>query len=218
MLKLSDRDWFARGGNRLCYVHPDDPSQCLKVARHLADASYAPSRSGRETFDENAREAAAFRRFTKPLTEAVLSPEYRGMVETDLGPALACSLFRDDDGRISRTLEYTLWTEGMTDPLGVALKGFQDGWSRHGFATRKILPHNLVVVRSQQSRWRLALVDGFTVSWWGRLTLPIFRGAAVNAVDAGLAAMEVLRAKQGGNPEMAKSIANRVDRWNQKNP
>jgi hypothetical protein len=217
MLKLSDQDWFARGGNRLCYVHPDDPAQCLKVARHLADATYAPSRRRGEAFDENAREAAAFQRFRPPLTEAILAPRYHGMLATDLGPALACSLFRDDDGRISRTLEYTLWTEGMTEHLGQAVKNFQDAWSRYGFATRKILPHNLVVVRAAHAPWQLALVDGFTVSWWGRLTLPLFRGAAENARILGGAVMQILAAKNDARDDLAKSIANRVDRWNQKN-
>lgn len=213
---LTDKDWFARGGNRLCYVHPEDPNQCLKIARYLNDPSYASSRR-RLPLDENALEAKAFQRLRAPLTEAILIPQFLGMVETDIGKALACSLFRDDDGKISRTLEYTLWTEGMTADLGRALKEFLEGWSRYGFATRKILPHNLVVVRSCTKPWQLALVDGFTVSWWGRITLPLFRNAAVNAAEAANAAMAVLSAKQDEDTELAKSIMLRVARWNQKN-
>lgn len=218
MVKLSDRDWFARGGNRLCYVHPDHADQCLKVARHRADATYAPSRRRGKPLDENLSEAHAYGRFSAAMRAELLLPRYFGMVETDLGPALACSLFRDADGRISRTLEHALWTEGMTDPLDTALKHFQEAWSRHGFATRKILPHNLVVVRSAGSTWQLAPIDGFTVSWWGRLTLPLSHSAAANARALGAAAMEILSAKNGGHADLAKSIDNRVRRWHEKNP
>ena len=31
MIILSDASPFAEGGNRKCFVHPDNPNRCLKV-------------------------------------------------------------------------------------------------------------------------------------------------------------------------------------------
>ena len=31
MINLDDITPFAEGGNRMCFVHPDNPSRCLKV-------------------------------------------------------------------------------------------------------------------------------------------------------------------------------------------
>ena len=31
MINLSDATPFAEGGNRKCYVHPNNPNRCLKV-------------------------------------------------------------------------------------------------------------------------------------------------------------------------------------------
>ncbi len=33
MLQLKTEEAFAKGGNRLCFVHPQDPSLCVKVRR-----------------------------------------------------------------------------------------------------------------------------------------------------------------------------------------
>ena len=66
MIKLNDIFPFAKGGNRMCFVHPDNPNRCLKVIHpgiltkiKRSKPWYKQLRSS-ESFDDNLREQKAY--------------------------------------------------------------------------------------------------------------------------------------------------------------
>ena len=66
MIKLNDLIPFAKGGNRMCFIHPDNPNRCLKVTHpgiltkiRKSKPWYKQLRSI-ESFDDNLREQNAY--------------------------------------------------------------------------------------------------------------------------------------------------------------
>jgi hypothetical protein len=167
-LKLNGRE-FAQGGNRRCFVHPDDPAKCIKVAREDRTAEIR-KRSARfpynlrpaSYYDENWQERKAFLAIEKSVGLAAfeLVPRYYGMVETDLGPGLCSELVRDSDNRISITLKQFVWQFGMTNPLSLKLEEFKSLWRDLGMPSRNLLLHNIVVQQREMEIDRIVVIDG----------------------------------------------------------
>lgn len=165
-LRLSDHTPFARGGRRLCYVHPDDPSRCVKVLRTDNDRfvktgrTYVPSFL-RNEYDNNEDERRALAALERRLAGSYTHlPRCYGYTDTDLGRGLILDLIRDDDGRISRSVRQ-LMQEGVAPAeLRPAYDEMALHFITHAVLTRAILDHNLAAQRTGE-RWRLTLIDGF---------------------------------------------------------
>lgn len=172
---------FARGGNRLVFVHPRHPDRCVKVQR--PDRSPRLKRAARHFprnlrplrhFDDNWQERRVYRRLQRHLDPRYLQLVARlyGPVDTDLGPGLCSELIRDDDGAISRTLKQYLWLLGETPALRQVLADFRQHWQRLGIASRALLLHNLVVQCRQGIPQRIVVIDGLGwpqglfLAWW----------------------------------------------------
>ena len=62
MINLNGITPFAEGGNRMCYVHPDNPNRCLKVIhpglleKIKENKSWYKRFRSLESFDDNLRE------------------------------------------------------------------------------------------------------------------------------------------------------------------
>lgn len=151
-LVLSGTEPFARGGKRHCYVHPADPSLCVKVAARADDERcHAEQRTDIEDY----------RTLTKCWPEAVFDriPAITGVVGTDLGPGIVMPLYRDGDGRISRNLGEIVREGGLTPSLLAAIDELK-GWLRkYRLLTRDSGPHNVVAVRLGEERWKLVLIE-----------------------------------------------------------
>lgn len=167
-LKLTALTPFASGGNRLCFVHPEDASVCVKVAHpevSLADKRKRKGLKGRfkpaSAFDENAAERKTLlqlrRRIGPALEEHV--PRYLGMVDTDLGPGIQVDLIRSQDGSVALPLKQYLWTQGRTAALDAALETFATYWVAHRVPSRALLLHN-VVVQDTGTALKLWVIDG----------------------------------------------------------
>lgn len=173
MIDLTGRQPFASGSNRHCFVHPDDPTICLKVIipenieRRFQRQPLMKKLLGRQRLDDNRQELVghdqrAIRRLVERGEEARLSqhlPGFFGVVTTTLGPANASELIRQANGFPAPTLEACLQREGRSQALEAAITRFSDWLWGTGILTRNLLPHNLVVTdRSGQPE--LFLVDG----------------------------------------------------------
>ena len=169
MIRLSDLTPFARGGNRLCFVHPQRPDVCLKV--HRPDVGLAEKRrrkglKGRlkpaASFDDNRDEAetltALHRRVGPDL--ARFAPRFLEWVATDLGTAIAVDLMRDADGAIATPLKQYVWERALEPPLSAALAEFSAFWVRERVPSRELLLHNVVVRQLGAGALRLVAVDG----------------------------------------------------------
>lgn len=169
-LQLAHIEPFARGGNRLCYVHPDNPDCCVKVRRPdftLADCrrkkGFPRNLRPLSSFDDNREEAAVIKALQKSRGETIHHHIYRcdGFVETDFGPGLMTELVRDADGRISVSLKQDLWERGYPAATRRAVEVLADFWLEHLVPSREVLTHNIVVQRGAHDEIRrLVVIDG----------------------------------------------------------
>lgn len=169
---------FSRGGNRLCFVHPEDPRRCIKVlrpdrtpAQKRREQPFPKSLKPLSHFDENVQEVQVFRRIERYIGEAAYAyiPRFYGLVETNLGPGVCSELVRDENGGISVTLKQYLWVHGRTTAIESVLSRFRSGWQALGMPSRNLLLHNILVECRQERPYRLVVVDGLG---WPGLPLP----------------------------------------------
>jgi hypothetical protein len=169
-LVLTDREPFARGGGRDCYVHPHDPGLCVKVAR--------PGRSP----EERRRQVAWWKRWRKPaqkyddslrdfrLLKALEAagdaaiwrhvPRCLGWVGTDRGRGLVTELVRDADGQISRNLLEYIWTQGYTPRVQAAVEEFARFWEARCIPARSLFLDNIAAQEQADGTLRLVVIDG----------------------------------------------------------
>jgi hypothetical protein len=183
-LQLSDQVPFARGGNRACYVHPEDAHLCVKVA--LSGKTAAEKRRAAGFFkrlrplvyyDDNRREWATYERLSRRAEERTWEHLAKpwALVATDCGPAVATELIRDFDGQISSDLKAILRAGGRTASFQAALDDLEDYLRRTGLPTRDLLLHNLVGQKLDPAgRLRMVIIDGFgnsdflPLAYWSR--------------------------------------------------
>jgi len=161
---------FAQGGNRLCFVHPEDPNCCIKVRRPdftLADCrrkkGFPKNLRPLSSFDDNREEYRTIQQLRQSIGDSVFDHVYRcfGFVATDLGPGLETELIRDVDGLISLSLKQYLWEVGYTEPCRQAIKELTTFWKEKKVPSRDLLTHNIVVQQNRQGEIsRLVVIDG----------------------------------------------------------
>lgn len=169
-LQLSSLTPFARGGNRLCFVHPAHADRVIKVRRPdftLADLrrkkGFPKNLRPLSSFDDNREEFAVMQDIARRLGEpafALVSRCY-GFEDTDMGRGLVSELIRDGDGRIARTLKQHIWDHGYGAELQAAVQRFGESWAQVGVPSRDLLVHNLVVQCDADGQVRrLVAIDG----------------------------------------------------------
>lgn len=160
---------FSSGGNRYCFINPNDSTQCIKIPR----PERLPELKRREqkglarfkpvdAFDENKQEFKTIKKIEETIGPNVFKLISRcyGLVETDLGLGLASELIRDYDGKISITLKQYVWEKGFTSELKEVLEKFKSYWQCCGVPSRNLLLHNIVVQESEKGIARLVVIDG----------------------------------------------------------
>tara|TARA_B100001059_G_scaffold188395_1_gene190777 strand:- start:3599 stop:4234 length:636 start_codon:yes stop_codon:yes gene_type:complete len=167
MIKLSESTPFAEGGNRKCFVHPNNPERCLKVIHAgLLDEIikkkpwYKKLRS-KNSFNDNLREKEAYGQkalnSNNPNIWKHLARWY-GMIDTDIGMASETELIKNGN-EIAETLESYLFTNGLTEEIKVSINQFQEWLKKNLILTKNLLPHNLVIKRSENVL-SIVIVDG----------------------------------------------------------
>ena len=167
MINLSNVTAFAEGGNRKCFVHPNNKDRCLKVV-HLGLAEkikkskpwYKKLRSS-GSFDDNLREQAAYNQ--KALKNEnqdvwIHLAKWYGMTETSIGMASETELIRNGE-EIAETLESYLFREGLTDEISEAIKNFHIWLRAHLIFTKNLIPHNLVLYKND-NKMIIKIIDG----------------------------------------------------------
>ena len=154
-LRLAEMQPFARGGKRHCYVHPDDPDLCIKVAANPRDP-----RCHREQRMDLEDSDLLKRRFSDAVFDRI--PRIAGVVGTDLGPGIAMQLYRDPDRRISRCLLALIEERrGVSPSLNRAIDELK-GWLRaQRLLTRDTSGRNCVAVHLGEDEWQLKIVEGW---------------------------------------------------------
>ena len=167
-LLLSNIKPFAEGGNRLCFIHPQDANLCVKIVK---ESSIAALRARRgfiknlrpdSAFDDNMSEYIAYQQsaIVRGGSEVYdCLPRCYGWQETDIGAGLISDYYSSEAGA-AQTLDGYLKTYGMTDEMSGMLNELAQ-WLRHTqILTKNILPHNVVIAEDG----KLKLIDGLGVS------------------------------------------------------
>jgi hypothetical protein len=168
-INLANLTPFANGGNRLCFIHPDDSRLCIKVAR--PGFSPAEKRSRKKfpktlkplrSFDDSQIEHDVLTKIQNTLGDEVLEfiPRSFGMIETDMGPGIVTNLVVDDEGKISVTLLQYLWEKGLDEPIQKSLNHFYQRWQALVIPSRDLLLHNIVVEQKHDGECHLMVIDG----------------------------------------------------------
>jgi len=191
MISLHLRKPFAKGGNRLCFVHPDNRGMCIKVARPGFSPAEKRSRKGfpknlkpLNRFDDSQIEHEVLSTIHAELGDEVLDliPRSYGMVETDMGPGIVTNLVTDEDHQISITLLQYLWENGLDAPIQKSLDQFYPAWQSLAVPSRDLLLHNIVVQQTSleagdEKQCRLIVIDG--LGWSDMIPLArFFKGLA----------------------------------------
>ena len=91
---------FAKGKERACYAHPDDPGKIIKLPLGSENT-------------QTLREIAFYEDLRKrELCDYSHLPRYYGTVETRLGTGVVLDLIADSDGSVSKSLQWYL-EDGM---------------------------------------------------------------------------------------------------------
>jgi hypothetical protein len=170
-LKLSVLEPFGVGGNRACYVHPEDASKCVKVLlphrnaeRKRAKAVGLKRYRSLKYFDDNLRELCTYHEIENAYGDEIWShlPKCYGMVSTDLGDGLISDLVRDFDGAISGTLKDRLNESGNTAYFRRGVDDFLNFFRVTRLPSRDLLLHNLVgQIVDADGTLKIHVIDGF---------------------------------------------------------
>ena len=155
MIDLNGVTPFAEGGNRRCFVHPNNPNRCLKVIHPgllqtiIKNKPWYKKLRSAESFDDNLRERDAYNqkalRNDNSETWKHLAKWY-GMVETTIGAASETELIKNEN-LVAETLESYLFANGFTDEIKLSIEQFHDWLRKNLILTKNLIPHNLVLKR-----------------------------------------------------------------------
>jgi hypothetical protein len=170
MISLSNLKPFAKGGNRLCFEHPDDKTKVIKVRRPdftLQDLrkkkGFPKSLKPLSSFDDNKEEFNVLKHYEKAYGDLIFTHVCRcyGFEDTDLGKGLVLELVRDGNGLISYNIKQYLYEIGPTASFLAALDEFCSFWQQTAPPSRNLLAHNILVQQdSNQQVKRLVVIDG----------------------------------------------------------
>ena len=140
VIKLAHLSPFAEGGFKKCFVHPDDPNRCLKIAKPKEMSAKISGRFYRKFLPQSRYNAnllewrgyeAAERLGDSQVWEHI--PRCFGFVPTDLGSALCVQLMRNADGSIAPTLCDRIKQGGGGQTLQTSLQEFKQFMARAEF-------------------------------------------------------------------------------------
>lgn len=167
MINLEGVKPFAEGGNRVCYVHPDNKNLCLKITKPevvkkmRSNAPWYKKLRSEQSFDDNFREERAYQqRAIKENPQKIWRhlAKWHEFVETSKGLASCTELITNND-KVALNLEEYLFSKGRNSEINIALKEFEMFLKETKLLTKNIIPHNLAV-KENDSGLTLKIIDG----------------------------------------------------------
>jgi hypothetical protein len=150
MLELDPHALIGKGLHRECFVHPEDPSRCIKIV---------VAGSG----NENRREQAYYAALARRGVSFEMLPMFHGLVQTSLGEGAVFDLVRDYDNRISFTLGHYLQSEKLTSAhaaaLRQALQDLKNYLLEQRIITMTLKPKNILFQLATAESGKLVIVD-----------------------------------------------------------
>ncbi len=181
MIDLRGLPPFATGGNRHCYIHPDDNDKCVKVAREevmqqrFSRQPWFKKLLGVARLDDNLQELKGYRQLERVGSSPDLYahiPRLFGREQTSAGWANVSELIRTPEGGVAPNLSQWLVMHGLDDDTRQAITEFQNWLRKHQILTRNLLPHNLAVKQTGNGL-RLYIIDGLGAPEFLALLYPL---------------------------------------------
>ena len=166
-IDLSEAEPFRIGRNRVCYLHPGDPSKCIKIRSQSADPKprKLANRLHHKVIDLSGRldfNTAEMRNYNL-VKESLRGhlPEYFGIEPTSIGPGLVVELVRDYDGRQSVALLEHIGRHGkIADPA--LWRPFEDLFERlraHDILLYDLNLLNIILRQDEAGAFTPVIVD-----------------------------------------------------------
>ncbi len=157
---------IGHGWKRICFIHPNDPSRCIKVGYWGRIKGWGwRDRLFNMRLDRgagavlNRRELQAYGRIGTVLADYV--PRYHGPIATTLGDGLECDLVRDATGGPAKQLRP--WLANATAEEAAILRAqfdpLFDLLHRHEIWLFDLNTSNFVVQKSEDGTPRMWLID-----------------------------------------------------------
>ncbi len=150
LLKLSSELLISSGDNRHCYIHPVDPNKCIKVLRPDTPAKV------------NMREKRYYEVLLKRGISWERLAQYYGTEQTTQGEGLVFELVRDDDGSISKTLDYylNLNDDQINDEIVRQIDLLQNYFMHESIVFRDLITLNILMKKKSVDDYDLIVIDG----------------------------------------------------------
>jgi len=138
------------GRHRQCYNHPQDINKCIKVL-------YNPDDGG---IKEVKRETGYYRKKARQIQACHAVPNYYGEIKTDQGCGHIFDLVRDYDGQVSKSLEYYIQHNEITDDeLQLKLKELRQSLIESGISTMTLKEYNILYRKTAPGDGYLVVID-----------------------------------------------------------
>ncbi|WP_168797711.1 YrbL family protein [Aliishimia ponticola] len=165
---LDTADKIRSGAGAMVFWHPNQPGSLIKITRPPAKKSFQWLR---HLFESRRRRFGAMYLSLVELEEYMLGvsrkgevppfmPEFRGVVQTNLGPGLVFEAIQGPTGDVAETVLEYAQREGMTPQLQDALYQLFSQIAEWRLVAWDINPKNIVVVPGEGGSLSLFLVDG----------------------------------------------------------
>ena len=167
MIELNGITPFAEGGNRICFVHPNNSNRCLKVIHKgllkkiKKNKPWYKKFRSLESFDDNLRERDGYNQKALKKNDPEVWKHlaiWYGMKETSIGMASETELIRNGD-EIAETLESYLFSKGLTDEIKNSIEEFHGWLGENLILTKNLIPHN-IVIKIEGDQMILKIIDG----------------------------------------------------------
>ena len=149
ILMLTEDLLLGAGGHQAAYIHPDDPSKCVKIA-------FDPD-------DGDVKKELRYRRIcADKLSRSKLVTKYYGKVDTDKGIGLVFERVMDFDGKSSLDLKDYLSIEPTVDQIEKSralLLDFKSEFLSEGIAIVDTDITNFMVQRVSPTEIQMRIVD-----------------------------------------------------------
>jgi hypothetical protein len=154
MINIVKSGLVGRGLHRDCYRHPQNKNLCIKIVVH-GNAQVQ-------------REKRYYRHLEKRGISWDMIPMFHGDIETNLGRGSVFDLVSDHDGSVSKTLEYYLSSNKITEAhyngLSNALYLLKDYLLQQHIITMTLKPYNVSCKKMKSGSFRLFIVDNLGTS------------------------------------------------------
>lgn len=168
-LSLKDSSPIAKGGLRLVFPYPGDPSRLVKVMRPDKVASRYGDEGG--TWFRRNRRHGEYILFVREIREYIAAyashgrslpfvQRIRGLVETDLGLGLVLDAARDREGNLAPTLAKVIFSGGFDREAEEALATFLREMQECDVVFADLHERNLVYAAGEDGKLRFVMIDG----------------------------------------------------------